>query len=134
MCYNYFKIKRQKFMCDSALEANILRKYFTAYINCVLEQLNDSSTDLEKLKSELLIKISFMQHERFIHLIVTCLFAILLFMSIVIFFISQLTALLFVTILILVLVIPYIAHYFFLENGVQKLYSIYDAVNAKINE
>lgn len=109
-----------------------MKKYFSAYINLVLEQLEDENTDLAKLKSELLTKIAFMQHERLIHLIVTCLFAVLLFLSLIIFFISQLAATLAVSALILLLVIPYIAHYFFLENGVQKLYSIYDAVDLKL--
>lgn len=109
-----------------------MKKYFSAYINLVLEQLEDENTDLVKLKSELLTKIAFMQHERLIHLIVTCLFAVLLFLSLIVFFVSQLATTLAVSALILVLVIPYIAHYFFLENGVQKLYSIYDAVDLKL--
>lgn len=111
-----------------------MKKYFSAYINYLLEQLEDDSADFEMLRKELLIKIQFMQHERFIHLIVTCLFSILLFLSMIIFFISDISAILLITLLILVLVIPYVAHYFFLENSVQRLYSIYDTVNLKLNK
>ena len=110
-----------------------MRKYFSTYIQCVLDMLEDQSTDYKKLEQELLIKISFMQHERFIHLLVTILFAILLFLSLIIFFISDIFAMLLVTLLMLSLLIPYIAHYFFLENGVQKLYSIYDTVKARLD-
>lgn len=93
--------------------------------------LDDENADLDRLEKNLLIKIGFMQHERFIHLIVTCLFAVLLFMSIILFFVSELAAMLLISLLMLCLVIPYIAHYFFLENGVQKLYGIYDKLRDK---
>lgn len=110
-----------------------MKKYFSAYIQYVLDMLEDESTDFKKLEQEMLIKISFMQHERLIHLLVTILFAVLLFLSLIIFFISDLFAMLLVTLLMLALLIPYIAHYFFLENGVQKLYAIYDTVRSKLD-
>ncbi len=34
-------------------------------------------------------------------------------------------------VLMLILLVPYIAHYYFLENGVQKLYGIYDKICEK---
>lgn len=111
-----------------------MRKYFSAYINSLIEQLESGDTDFTKLKAEMLVKIQFMQHERLIHLIVTVLFAVLMFMSLGIYFLSQVAAFLLVTLLMLVLLIPYIAHYFFLENGVQKLYGIYDAVCSRLDE
>lgn len=110
-----------------------MKKYFSAYTQYVLDMLEDESTDFKKLEQELLIKISFMQHERLIHLLVTILFAVLLFLSLIIFFISDMFAILLVTLLMLALLIPYIAHYFFLENGVQKLYGIYDTVRSKLD-
>ena len=109
-----------------------MKKYFSNYTAYILEMMDSNDADLEELEKELLIKIGFMQHERFIHLIVTCLFAVLLFMSLIIFFVSQMAAMLLVCLLMLCLVIPYIAHYFFLENGVQRLYSIYDSLHEKI--
>lgn len=110
-----------------------MKKYFSAYIQYVLDMLEDESTDFKKLEQEMLIKIPFMQHERLIHLLVTILFAVLLFLSLIIFFISDMFAMLLVTLLMLALLIPYIAHYFFLENGVQKLYAIYDTVRSKLD-
>ena len=111
-----------------------LRKYFTEFTKYILEQLENENADLPLLREELLLKISFMQHERFIHLIVTVLFAILLFLSLIIFFVSQISGFLIVCLLMLALLIPYISHYFFLENGVQKLYSVYDRLNSMMNK
>lgn len=110
-----------------------MKKYFSTYIQYVLDMLENESTDYKKLEQELMVKISFMQHERLIHLLVTILFAILLFLSLIIFFISDIAAMLLVTLLMLALLIPYIAHYFFLENGVQQLYGIYDTVRSKLD-
>ncbi len=108
-----------------------MRKYFTEYIKSLTALLKDDGADFTRLKSEMLVKIGFMQHERLIHLMVTILFAVLMFMCVGIFFISEVTAFLLCALLMLVLLVPYIAHYFFLENGVQRLYKIYDEVSLK---
>ena len=81
---------------------------------------------------QLLIQIQFFQHERLIHLIVTALFALLTILSL---FASLLLpkqpVLLALDVLFLVLLIPYIFHYYRLENGVQKLYEYYDKLNCR---
>lgn len=86
-----------------------------------------------KEKSELLIQIGFFQHERLIHLIVTVLFAlmtILVFLLAVTNFAPWTGVLL---LLLLVLLIPYIRHYYLLENGTQKLYQYYDKLEELYN-
>ena len=104
-----------------------MKKYLNGYIKYIEDIINsDDECDFDKLIHEHLIQIKFMQHERFIHLIVTCLFAILLFITIGIFLITQIPALILLTVILLGLVIPYVVHYYFLENNVQKLYSIYN--------
>ena len=35
--------------------------------------------------------------------------------------------------MILVLLVPYVGHYYFLENSVQELYLIYDVILSRIN-
>jgi hypothetical protein len=88
---------------------------------------------LEKEKSELLVQIGFFQHERLIHLIVTVLFAlmtILVFLLAVTNFSPWNGVLL---LLLLVLLIPYIKHYWLLENGTQKLYEYYDKLEELYN-
>ena len=107
-----------------------MKKYVQNYLNFITEILNslDKIKDIKSLKKELLIQIQFIQHERFIHLIVMCLFAIVLFISIGIFLITDKIALIPLIMLLLCLLIPYIAHYYFLENSVQKLYDIYNQI------
>ena len=86
-----------------------------------------------KEKSELLTQIGFFQHERLIHLIVTVLFAlmtILVFLLAVTNFAPWTGVLL---MLLLVLLIPYIKHYWLLENGTQKLYEYYDKLEELYN-
>lgn len=81
---------------------------------------------LEKEKAELLIQIGFFQHERLIHLIVTVLFAL---MTILVFILGVTNFALWTGVLLLLLLallIPYIKHYYLLENGTQKLYEYYD--------
>ena len=81
---------------------------------------------LVKEKAELLVQIGFFQHERLIHLIVTVLFAL---MTMLVFLLAMTnftpwTGVL--LLLLLALLIPYIRHYWLLENGTQKLYQYYD--------
>ena len=88
---------------------------------------------LAKEKAELLVQIGFFQHERLIHLIVTVLFAlmtILVFLLAVTNFAPWTGVLL---MLLLVLLIPYIKHYWLLENGTQKLYEYYDKLEELYN-
>lgn len=82
--------------------------------------------EAERVMKELLIQIGFFAHERLVHLIVTVTFAILTIVAVVGFLISEQTALIALIVLLLVLLVPYIRHYYILENGVQKLYTFYD--------
>ncbi len=86
--------------------------------------------DISALRRETLTQISFMQHERLIHLLVTILFAMLFLISLSLFLFFGSAGLLLLTILLLTLLIPYIAHYYFLENTVQKLYVLYNRIAA----
>ena len=87
-----------------------------------------SVQEKEELRREVLIQIQFFQHERLIHLIVTVTFAILTVMSVLGFVATTQIGLLVLTGMLLVLLIPYIRHYYILENGVQKLYQYYDSI------
>ncbi len=96
-----------------------------------MEELNPEGLSLqekENLRREVLVQIQFFQHERFIHLIVTVTFAILTVMSVLGFVATAQIGLLVLTGMLLVLLVPYIRHYYILENGVQKLYQYYDNI------
>ena len=75
---------------------------------------------------EHLVQVGFFQHERLIHLIVTVTFALLEMLAIVLSVISDSLFTLLLPIVILILLIPYIRHYYILENKVQKMYVQYD--------
>ena len=70
-----------------------------------------------KLK-EHLVQVGFFQHERLIHLIVTVTFALLEMLAIVLSVISDSFFTLVLPVVILILLVPYIRHYYILENEV----------------
>ncbi|MBR5041242.1 MAG: hypothetical protein IKX68_08985 [Clostridiales bacterium] len=71
------------------------------------------------------------QHERLIHLIVTVLFALSMLLVFGIFLLSEEIYILLLLALIVSLLIPYIVHYFHLENGVQTLYTLIDELEKR---
>lgn len=87
-----------------------------------------------EILQEHLVQIGFFQHERLIHLIVTVTFAILTLMSFVASLVVGMPALLALTLLFVVLLIPYIMHYYTLENEVQKMYFQYDRILEQIHK
>lgn len=108
------------------------------YVAAMLKTANKMAAENSALKQnkdeilrEMLVQIGFFQHERLIHLIVTVLFALLTIFTISCScFLENSYGMLFLLlcVLCLILLVPYIHHYYVLENGVQKLYEIYDAI------
>ncbi|MGI6730766.1 MAG: hypothetical protein ACOX5F_02540 [Anaerovoracaceae bacterium] len=103
-----------------------MKRRLVNYRKKVDDLLLNENCDWEVLIKEHLVQISFFQHERFIHLIVTSLFAILEAMSIIMILISPVEITLIFSVAIAILLIPYILHYYTLENEVHKLYEQYD--------
>lgn len=102
--------------------------------------LLDTSEKLKHSKKEIttpefqkyyLEKIYFFQHERLVHLLVTLGFAIFSLLAFCFFLLTEEATLLILGILFVMLLIPYIIHYYFLENGVQKMYDQYDELLKK---
>ena len=91
-------------------------------------------TDWEAVLQEHLTQVSFFQHERLIHLIVTVTFAILTMIALAIYCIAEYMPMLALIVLLLVLLIPYIGHYYTLENEVQKMYQQYDEMLRHVME
>lgn len=94
----------------------------------------DIRIQVEALKKEHLTQISFFQHERLVHLIVTVTFAILEMLAVLTALLFPGIATLLLVIVVMVLLIPYIRHYYILENEVQKMYGQYDRLNALLGE
>lgn len=106
-------------------------KRYMEYYRQHAEGESEITGDKESFLKEMLIQIQFFQHERLIHLIVTVLFAILAVISILANVLMQELAVLALCLMFFVLLIPYVRHYYILENGVQKLYEYYDAIRDK---
>ena len=93
------------------------------YKELILQQAKDPETDKKELAEKLLVRIGFYQHERLIHLIVTMSFGIFFLLSLMLAFSNA--YFLALSALLLILLVPYIAHYYFLENSTQELYKVY---------
>ena len=105
-----------------------MKKYITEYVDYVDNYIKGSNNkkDINNFIGEHLIKISFFQHERFIHLCVTLAytFIFLIFMALVA--LSYIFAP--IVLILAVFLIFYIKHYFYLENCVQYMYKQYDTL------
>ncbi|MGN0342287.1 MAG: hypothetical protein ACI4DO_05790 [Roseburia sp.] len=87
-----------------------------------------STEQREYYRRELLTQLQFFQHERLIHLIVTVTFALLTLTALLGCFVAETPMMFALVLALLILLVPYIRHYYILENGVQKLYTYYDAL------
>ena len=102
-----------------------MKKYLYEYIDEVDSLLNNNKSKInDDVISNHLTKISFFQHERLIHLLVTLFYALLLIVFMALGILSFMFY--FISLIISIFLIFYIIHYFRLENGVQYLYKQYD--------
>ena len=106
-----------------------MRKYLSDYkkeIDAkIAKQKSFSSEEIENH----IIKISFFQHERLIHLLVTLFYALFTMLSFLLGLLHP--VLLLISMLLIFFLVCYVIHYFFLENTVQYLYRQYDQMKEK---
>lgn len=110
-----------------------MKIYMKEYINKIDELIKDDKK-LEKkdeVLEEHLIKINFFMHERLVHFLVTMLFAIMFLITFLYSLNNYSLGLLLLNILFLCLLVPYIFHYYYLENSVQYMYKQYDELKKK---
>ena len=105
---------------------NSIKNYVKEIDEKILKEDN-----LNKLKEEHLIKIGFYQHERLIHLLVTLFYAVFMFLTILLSYYNPLFII--IAFILLIFLIFYVKHYFYLENHVQYMYKQYDKIVEKIN-
>ena len=110
------------------MEQRILqyRKSIDEWLEKTEQSAQVSQEILRDKMEEHLNQIGFFQHERLIHLIVTVTFALLEMLAIFLKVISDRLFSLLLPVVILILLVPYIRHYYILENEVQKMYVQYD--------
>ena len=71
-------------------------------------------------------RIAFFQHERLVHELVMILFALLTVGGFLFLVVVPEIPVLALDVLFFALLVPYVKHYYGLENGVQRLYDLYD--------
>ena len=87
-----------------------------------------SEEERKEISKKILVQIGFFQHERLIHLIVTVLFALMAVGVFAICAVKPSIPFFLLEFAILILLVPYIRHYFILENTVQQMYRYYDKI------
>ncbi len=108
-----------------------MKQYLKEYVKEVDELLKNDDVNQKSIDKHL-IKISFFQHERLIHLIVTVFYALFVIFFL---FLSSINFLYIIpTFILIIFLIFYVLHYFFLENSVQYLYKQYDIMNQKMKD
>lgn len=119
-----------------------MKKYVLETMNAVQKYIDEEmkSAPEEKTKemlSEFETKISYYQHERLIHLLVTLAFATWLLFEIYCLFVLPAEFLIAGILLVLIffgLTVGYVMHYYFLENSVQKMYHMRDEIRSFLNK
>ena len=92
----------------------------------------NNKKNIDKVIEDHLVKIQFYQHERLVHFLVTMLFALLFIITFLYSLKNISIGLVILDLLFLSLLVPYIIHYYKLENSVQYMYKQYDLLK-KIN-
>ena len=113
-----------------------MKKYVKQVIDAVRKYIDEEMKNAPEEKTREVLaefeqKISYFQHERLIHLLVTLAFAIFLLFEIFTLFVMPIdfiVAGILLVCLFLGLTIGYIMHYYFLENSVQKMYHMRDEI------
>ncbi|MBR6880901.1 MAG: hypothetical protein IKN14_07470 [Clostridiales bacterium] len=115
-----------------------MKKYMSGYMSEIEAFIGAMSgmtgERIREVLSEFEIKIGYFQHERLIHLIVTALFAVMEIIAIMTTLISPSIASALLSLMFMVLLVPYVAHYWFLENGVQKMYIMRDDIRKELEK
>ena len=118
-----------------------MKKYVQQTMDAVQKYIDEQMKNAPEEKTrevlaEFETKISYFQHERLIHLMVTLAFAAFLLFSIFCLFVLPvefLVAGILLTLIFFGLTIGYVMHYYFLENSVQKMYLMRDDIRSFLN-
>lgn len=105
---------------------------YMAYMDQQLEH-NDSGLSYEELCIQHEKQLVYFMHERLVHLLVTLTFAILAFVTFFMAVMNFSMGMIVLFFAFLILLIPYIMHYYLLENSVQYMYRQYDRLQQLIH-
>ena len=105
---------------------------YMAYMDQQLEH-NESGLSYEELCIQHEKQLAYFMHERLVHLLVTLTFAILAFVTFFMAVMNFSMGMIVLFFAFLILLIPYIMHYYLLENSVQYMYRQYDRLQQLIH-
>ena len=105
---------------------------YMAYMDQQLEHI-ESGLSYEELCIQHEKQLAYFMHERLVHLLVTLTFAILAFVTFFMAVMNFSMGMIVLFFAFLILLIPYIMHYYLLENSVQYMYRQYDRLQQLIH-
>jgi hypothetical protein len=76
-------------------------------------------------------QIGYMQHERLVHLLVTLFFGLCTLLTLLFVVLHPLIPMGVLLLLLLALLVPYVAHYYKLENGLQRWYHLANEIESR---
>lgn len=99
---------------------------YRAYMDGML--LKEDVENWSSIMEEHLQQLAFFQHERLVHLLVTITFALLEMCAMSMFVLTEVIGFGALAVAVFILLVPYIRHYYLLENEVQHMYVQYDKI------
>lgn len=122
LCYNKC-IAVRELPYSAAGGGHGMRHYMTAYENYLKEFLKEPrQEELSALRKETLVQLGFMQHERLVHFLVCMLVGLAFFIVLGLALYFRTVGLFLLDLMLLGLLVPYLLHYYFLENTTWRIY------------
>ena len=111
-----------------------MKKRITEYRKRVDRLLADEEEktyeEWECILEEHLVQIGFFQHERLVHFLVCILVGLAFFIALGLALYFRTVGLFLLALILLGLLVPYLWHYYFLENTTQRIYVLYNQLAA----
>ena len=111
-----------------------MKRRILAYLDYIDKLLLEDNVNWDEESKKHLVQIGFFAHERLVHLIVMALFALGTIITILYLNFSGELIILALVVALMILLIPYVMHYYLLENSVQKMYTQYDKMLNKVGK
>ena len=106
-------------------------KYLLEQEKILIDAL-ENENELREIYEYSKTQIAWISHERLVHLLVTLFFGMLLLISVFAAMLFKQIILSVLFVILAIVVIFYVVHYYRLENGVQRLYNISNQIYSKM--
>ena len=108
-----------------------MRHYMTAYEAYLREFLKSPDpAQIPAVRRETRVQLGIMQHERLVHFLVCILVGLAFFIVMGMALYFRTFALGLLDVILLGLLVPYLLHYYFLENTTWRIYTMYNRLSA----